>query len=376
MRLCAVQRLHEVYELLAELRAKSLLFVSGLGRSSKQLLDETVRGLASDIKERVLEGVSALFYKANRVVLYGACKMLEDKTVNQVRLLLLELHVGRLNDAVRLGRDRKYLFQEFRIAGAVSSFDLLIDLGENTCPTRSFNKSDDVFVILKLNLLDVDAFLLVLSLFQLEDVVVEVALELLVTIVDTQLLKRVDFKGLETKDIENTDVALHVLALAEAHVNLLNQPVKHEAVQTLCECVTGICGGTWAVVSPSDVFACLEHTLCESLGKCVRLGTELFSCQVEHVRVCNLTGVVALALVKADVSEVQNTCESHQHLVNVGFVDLDNFQSHLGGLPLISVVDVLNLGGRLLALVEVIVLGSVGEVVLFLEVGIHVCCGA
>ena len=66
-------------------------------------------------------------------------------------------------------------------------------------------------------------------------------LQLLVTVVDAQLLERVDNERLETEDIQDTDRQMLLLGGRrrrahlghQCHVDLLNEPVEHLAIQAL-----------------------------------------------------------------------------------------------------------------------------------------------
>lgn len=69
-----------------------------------------------------------------------------------------------------------------------------------------------------------DLFRLVQLLFQGEHVVVEEAVQLLISVVNAQLLERVATEVLETENVQNTEEALAFLAGTRASVNMVQQP--------------------------------------------------------------------------------------------------------------------------------------------------------
>lgn len=66
-------------------------------------------------------------------------------------------------------------------------------------------KVKNLLVIFKLNVLPFNAFLVILCLFQLEDVVYKELLKIFITEVDAQLFKTVGFKSLKPKNVQYTN---------------------------------------------------------------------------------------------------------------------------------------------------------------------------
>ena len=77
----------------------------------------------------------------------------------------------------------------------------------------------------------VDAFRVVLHLLELEDVVVEQALELLVRKVDAELLERILLEDLEAEDVQNADKVLRRRGGRDDRVRLVDEPDEGDIVK-------------------------------------------------------------------------------------------------------------------------------------------------
>ena len=84
----------------------------------------------------------------------------------------------------------------------------------------------------KIDKLPYDTLLLVLLLLEYEHVVVEELLQTLISVVDTQLLKRVEFEYLKSSNIQYTDEVLALLLGVQGGVTTHHHPVEEPGKDT------------------------------------------------------------------------------------------------------------------------------------------------
>lgn len=74
--------------------------------------------------------------------------------------------------------------------------------------------------------------LIILVLFQGEDVFVEILLQLLIGKIDVELLKSIDLKVLKPKNVQNTNEGKLLLPTTNPHVYLLQDPAEEVCVES------------------------------------------------------------------------------------------------------------------------------------------------
>ena len=77
-------------------------------------------------------------------------------------------------------------------------------------------------------------------LFQLEHVLIELLLQFLVCIVDTELLKAVDVKRFKAIYIQHTNEDVVFGAGLQSTVDLFHYPIKHQGIEVFGESISCI----------------------------------------------------------------------------------------------------------------------------------------
>ena len=111
--------------------------------------------------------------------------------------------------------------EEVHVRTALHQHELLVEELEDARRASFLNHVDGVLVVLERNALPLDTLSLILLLLESEHVLVELLLQFLVRIINTELLKRVLCENLETEDVKQADE--RKLALLSA---LLNRPFR------------------------------------------------------------------------------------------------------------------------------------------------------
>jgi len=124
---------------------------------------------------------------------------------------------------------------------------------------------DGVLVILEVDSLPFNSFLLILVLLQSEHVLIELLLKLLVGVVNAQLLKTIFGENFKSKDIEEANEAVLLLISAglcfiahvfgDLSVDLLHDPREKSRVQMFGQSISGLVGLLEGQINVNNVFA-------------------------------------------------------------------------------------------------------------------------
>mmetsp|Transcript_31658 Transcript_31658/g.93122 ORF Transcript_31658/g.93122 Transcript_31658/m.93122 type:complete len:713 (+) Transcript_31658:1590-3728(+) len=230
-----VERADEVRELrregvgdALELGRLELLPVARRGRHvrrlGEELLEQLVVGELHQHDQVLRERVLVLLEEAGRLVGHLA-RVVRDGEGGAVEPLLREVGVPRVlaldllqPRGVRAGREEALLGEQREDAGG-----WLVD------------ELDEQLVVLIRDVAHVDALLLVLGQYRLEDGLRKHLLQLLVCEVDAELLERVVRKVLKAEDVEESDVRQRRgrLVAGDEGVDLLHDPVEEVRVDGL-----------------------------------------------------------------------------------------------------------------------------------------------
>jgi len=303
----------ELAELLLELLAHAdegeLALGGGRGLVLKELGDEGGRAHGHEDLDVRVEGVVVLVEEAGGLVADGAGVVADEEG-----LVVLELLVGLEGRLLGPAKVAVLLVALVDLGGKalvvrLGHLGLLVQEGKDA-DLRVLDDVDAVIVVEVLDLLELDALLLVNELLLLEDLLVEVALELLVTVVDAELLERVDVKVLEAGNIQHTDVGGGA-GKGERRVDAGHEPVKEAGVEGLGE---GVAGG----VGLPDLERLAQHGAALAGGRHGAAGEGLLEDVQVHAdqarghlgRLGVLDGtpasLVALVLKELDVSNVEH----------------------------------------------------------------------
>ena len=100
-------------------------------------------------------------------------------------------------------------------------------------PELGLDEVDAGLVVVEVDHLPLDPLLDILLLLQLEHVLVELLLQLLVGVVDTELLEGIRLESLEAVNVKDSDELVDLEVGLERPVDLVDDPVEDVAVDTL-----------------------------------------------------------------------------------------------------------------------------------------------
>mmetsp|Transcript_3938 Transcript_3938/g.11668 ORF Transcript_3938/g.11668 Transcript_3938/m.11668 type:complete len:737 (+) Transcript_3938:1590-3800(+) len=301
-----VERADEVRELrregvgdALELGRLELLPVARRGRHvrrlGEELLEQLVVGELHQHDQVLRERVLVLLEEAGRLVGHLA-RVVRDGEGGAVEPLLREVGVPRVlaldllqPRGVRAGREEALLGEQREDAGG-----WLVD------------ELDEQLVVLIRDVAHVDALLLVLGQYRLEDGLRKHLLQLLVCEVDAQLLERVGREALEAENVDGADEVAHlVAAFFEGHVDHLDDVVEEPRVERLGQGVLDVAGVGHRVWLRDPVQARLHVLRADGLLELRRLAREEAGDGGDDGRVLHLGVVLALAG-EAEVAEVEH----------------------------------------------------------------------
>lgn len=87
-------------------------------------------------------------------------------------------------------------------------------------------------------------------------------LQLLVTIIDTELLKAVCLKNLKSINIQYSDKQVLIGAFGhfDGFIDARHNPCEESVVHSLCECVAGVLRIRYIVFFADEFASCAEHS--------------------------------------------------------------------------------------------------------------------
>ena len=320
----------------------------------EQLLDERGVALLDHANHLVADQVAVLFQKALDKVEYLASEV-PDPELHRPGLGPREVGVALVLLHELLGEP---------LVRALREVALVI---EHVDDARGplFDQLEARPVVAEVDLAPVYALAGVLLLLEFKDVLVEVKLQCLIGVVDTELLEAVDLEVLEPEDVEDPDALMGVRNM-NRRVDSLHQPPKVGRVERLSQRVPGVCGLVLRQrrldgLAAGDLDLVRQHPLELLLVDAQHAGHDL----QDRVRVDERAlHVVALGRAELHVAEVHH---GRQHAEDALTLDVLKLDYRHGPDHHREVVDVILFWDDLGATpVEVRVVLGVGQVQIFL----------
>jgi len=188
--------------------------------------------------------------------------------------------------------------------------------------------------------LPVDTFLGVLFLFKNEHMVVEELLELLVGEVDAQLLEGVETEDFETGNIETTDEEGSWQLGGQSFVTVLGDPVEQSLEDTLGESSSTVVDLLWGLTLANVFGTDLDSWLAQVLAHIGRVQAEEVGGLVGGFSAVKFTLLLTLLLLEFHTLEVHDSGGDLVNTLDVFSGELEDFEGLLGGVQLITIIEV------------------------------------
>uniref|UniRef100_A0A182KIA5 Uncharacterized protein n=1 Tax=Anopheles christyi TaxID=43041 RepID=A0A182KIA5_9DIPT len=234
-RLTLAQRFHERVETFLKLRRQRWRTLARLRTHPNVLrkheLQEFVGRARDQLQQIGTERVAVFLEKPARIIKHHTGKVIQPEARINVRLGLQVVPVR----AVRFVQ-----LCQHRLIRTLGEFALLVDQCHNV-QLLDRDQIQRVLIVHKLDVLPVDALVIVLLLLELEDVLYEKLLQIFVRKVNAKLLKAVVIEVLEPEDIQHTDgTARRRFRFVDGLIDLLHDQHKQTTVDALHERVPHI----------------------------------------------------------------------------------------------------------------------------------------
>ena len=236
MRRGGVERLYEEHERSAELDADRLRLLA-LGRFARVvdhllLLDQLAHqfvGAPAQHPHLLLHDRVAVLLQKTRALVRDAIGKVHDDERRVARPGLLEIGVLFA------------LFVHFidpALVGAFGDAALFVQQVEHA--QRLLDQVDTRLIVVVVDEGPVELLAHVLLLFQLENVLIELLLQLLVGVVDAELFETVDLERFEAVDVQDADEAVRVLRPLQSLVDQLHHHGEEQRIDVLGQRVPGV----------------------------------------------------------------------------------------------------------------------------------------
>mmetsp|Transcript_22306 Transcript_22306/g.46370 ORF Transcript_22306/g.46370 Transcript_22306/m.46370 type:complete len:248 (+) Transcript_22306:3960-4703(+) len=168
---------------------------------------------------------------------------------------------------------------EFLVSGLGN--DALFVQQRQDASVFAIDQVEDVLIVGEGDKFPQDSLTLIFVLFQLEHIFVELLLQCLIGVIDANLLKIVDFKSLESEDIQHSDGCVLTLAhlrllIGDAFVDLGDNVVKRRSIRGFHQSLTRF-------LTLSDIHGTVDHFVSGTNGTECQRGCQIFEGNAEKL---------------------------------------------------------------------------------------------